>query len=74
MTPQQITDATDTELREKIGKLTKVVDAYDRWPKPCREQIAVAADKLRAECEDELERRAELKGTDGTDVQSVSNV
>jgi hypothetical protein len=74
MTPQQITEATDSELREKIGNLTKVVDAYDRWPQLHREHIAVAADNLRSKCEDELDRRVDMKGTNGTDVQSVSNV
>ena len=58
MTPQQITEATDSELREKIGKLTKVVDAYDRWPQLHREKIAVDADKLRSTLEDELDRRS----------------
>jgi hypothetical protein len=68
MTPQQITDATDSELREKIGNLTKVVDAYDRWPQLHREHIAVAADKLRAELEFELDLRESEREDNATKI------
>jgi hypothetical protein len=74
MTPQQITDATDLDLRYKIEQCNLVIDAYERLPTKANERLILAADKIREACQDELDQRAEAKEQHGTDVQSVSNV
>jgi hypothetical protein len=71
MTPQQITDATDSELLYKIEQCNRVIDAYERLPTRANDRLIIATDLIRESCEMELERRSELKGTDGTDLQSV---
>jgi hypothetical protein len=61
VTPQQITEATDSELLYKIEQCNRVIDAYERLPTRANDRLISATDLIREACELELERRAEAK-------------